>query len=55
MNETKITLNDNMKKNLAYGYSGGEQVENWDLNRWHRVQEQSGAPPATWLNRFRLK
>lgn len=32
MNETKITLDDNMKKNLAYGYSGGEQVENWDLN-----------------------
>jgi CubicO group peptidase (beta-lactamase class C family) len=32
MNETKITLDDNMKKNLAYGYSGGEQIKNWDLN-----------------------
>lgn len=31
MEETKITLDDNMKKNLAYGYSGGQEVENWDL------------------------
>lgn len=31
MNETKITLDDHMKKNLAYGYAGGEQVKNWDL------------------------
>ena len=31
MEETKITLDDNMKKNLAYGYAGGQEVENWDL------------------------
>jgi len=31
MEETKITLDANMKKNLAYGYSGEQQVENWDL------------------------
>lgn len=31
MNETKITFDENMKNNLAYGYAGGEQVENWDL------------------------
>jgi|WetSurMetagenome_2_1015567.scaffolds.fasta_scaffold29233_3 serine-type D-Ala-D-Ala carboxypeptidase/endopeptidase len=31
MDETKITLDANMKKNLAYGYAGGQEVENWDL------------------------
>jgi hypothetical protein len=31
MNETKITFDANMKKNLAMGHSGGRQVENWDL------------------------
>jgi serine-type D-Ala-D-Ala carboxypeptidase/endopeptidase len=31
MNETKITFNDKMKKNLAMGHSQGKQVENWDL------------------------
>jgi D-alanyl-D-alanine-carboxypeptidase/D-alanyl-D-alanine-endopeptidase len=31
MNETKITLDENMKRNLAYGYAGGKQVKNWDL------------------------
>lgn len=31
MDETRITLNEQMKENLAYGYSGGEQVENWDI------------------------
>jgi CubicO group peptidase (beta-lactamase class C family) len=31
MNETKITFDTNMKKNLAMGHSGGRQVENWDL------------------------
>lgn len=31
MKETKITFDDNMKKNLAMGYSNGKQVENWDL------------------------
>ena len=31
MDETKITLDANMKKNLAYGYAGGHEVENWDL------------------------
>ncbi len=31
MKETKITLDDNMKKNLAMGHSDGAQVENWDI------------------------
>ncbi len=31
MKETKITFDENMKKNLAMGYSSGRQVENWDL------------------------
>jgi serine-type D-Ala-D-Ala carboxypeptidase/endopeptidase len=31
MNETRISLNDNMKKNLATGYSDGVAVENWDI------------------------
>jgi len=31
MEETKITLDDQMKKNLAYGYASGQEVENWDL------------------------
>jgi CubicO group peptidase (beta-lactamase class C family) len=32
MKETKITLDDNMKKNLAAGHANGKPVENWDLN-----------------------
>jgi D-alanyl-D-alanine-carboxypeptidase/D-alanyl-D-alanine-endopeptidase len=32
MKETKITLDEVMKKNLAMGYSGDKQVENWDLS-----------------------
>jgi CubicO group peptidase (beta-lactamase class C family) len=32
MKETKITFDDNMKKNLAVGHSDGNAVENWDLN-----------------------
>ncbi len=31
MKETKISLDDKMKKNLAYGYSNGIAVENWDI------------------------
>jgi D-alanyl-D-alanine-carboxypeptidase/D-alanyl-D-alanine-endopeptidase len=31
MNETKITLDENMKKNLAKGYDKGIEVENWDI------------------------
>lgn len=31
MKETKITFDDNMKKNLAMGHSNGKQVENWDI------------------------
>ncbi len=31
MNETKITLDENMKRNLAAGHSMGERVANWDL------------------------
>jgi D-alanyl-D-alanine-carboxypeptidase/D-alanyl-D-alanine-endopeptidase len=31
MNATKITLDANMKQNLAMGYSNGFQVSNWDL------------------------
>jgi CubicO group peptidase (beta-lactamase class C family) len=31
MKETKITFDEVMKKNLATGYSGDKQVENWDL------------------------
>ena len=31
MNETRITFDDNMKKNLAMGHSEGTQVENWDI------------------------
>lgn len=31
MKETKIVLSDEMKKNLALGYSNGSPVENWDL------------------------
>ncbi|HTH55855.1 MAG TPA: serine hydrolase [Cyclobacteriaceae bacterium] len=30
MQETKIKFSAQMKKNLAYGYNGIEQVENWD-------------------------
>jgi D-alanyl-D-alanine-carboxypeptidase/D-alanyl-D-alanine-endopeptidase len=31
MNETKITLDDNIKQRLAMGYSQGVQVSNWDI------------------------
>lgn len=31
MNETKVVLDDNMKKNLATGHSDGEEVSNWDI------------------------
>ncbi len=31
MKETKITLDENMKNNLAKGHSMGREVENWDL------------------------
>jgi len=31
MKETKIVLNDAMKKNLATGHSNGVAVENWDI------------------------
>ena len=31
MNETKIVLDENMKKNLAIGHSGGREVSNWDI------------------------
>ena len=31
MNETKVVLNDSMKKNLAIGHSEGEEVSNWDI------------------------
>lgn len=31
MKETKIALDDKMKKNLATGYSNGVAVENWDI------------------------
>ncbi|HOY20280.1 MAG TPA: serine hydrolase, partial [Haliscomenobacter sp.] len=31
MKETKITFDDNMKQNLAMGYSHGAQVSNWDI------------------------
>ena len=32
MNETKITLDSNMVKNLAIGHSEGEEVPNWDIH-----------------------
>jgi CubicO group peptidase (beta-lactamase class C family) len=31
MKETAITLDENMHKNLARGYAGGEPMSNWDL------------------------
>ncbi len=31
MKETKITLDENMKKNLAKGHANGVEAENWDL------------------------
>jgi serine-type D-Ala-D-Ala carboxypeptidase/endopeptidase len=31
MNETKITLDKKMKKNLAMGHNAGVEVENWDI------------------------
>jgi len=31
MKETKIVLDENMKRNLAVGYSNGVAVENWDI------------------------
>ena len=31
LKNTRITLTPEMKQNLALGYSGGAQVENWDL------------------------
>jgi len=31
MNETKITLDEKMKKNLAIGHAAGAEVENWDI------------------------
>lgn len=31
MKETKITLDERMKKNLAIGHDAGVEVENWDL------------------------
>jgi len=31
MNETKITLDEKMKKNLAKGYNKGVEAENWDI------------------------
>ena len=31
MNETKVVLDSNMVKNLAIGYSEGEEVSNWDI------------------------
>ncbi len=31
MKETKITLDEKMKKNLATGYDKGVEAENWDL------------------------
>ncbi|MFK5973649.1 MAG: serine hydrolase [Flavobacteriaceae bacterium] len=31
LDHTGITLSPTMKKNLALGHSGGEEVENWDL------------------------
>lgn len=31
MTETKVILNDEMKKNMATGYSEGEEVPNWDI------------------------
>lgn len=31
MNETKITLDEKMKKNLTTGHSGGVEVKNWDI------------------------
>ena len=31
MNETKIVFDENMKKNLAIGHSGGREVSNWDI------------------------
>ena len=31
MDETKIALDEKMKKNLATGYSNGAPVENWDI------------------------
>jgi CubicO group peptidase (beta-lactamase class C family) len=31
MENTRITLTPNMKKNLAMGHSAGTEVENWDL------------------------
>ncbi|NNF36456.1 MAG: beta-lactamase family protein [Saprospiraceae bacterium] len=31
MNETKVTLDDNMKRNLALGYNYGMDAKNWDI------------------------
>ncbi len=31
MMETKVVLDENMKKNLAIGHSGGREVSNWDI------------------------
>ena len=31
MNETKIVFDENMKRNLAIGHSGGREVSNWDI------------------------
>ena len=31
MKETKVVLDENMKKNLAIGHSGGREVSNWDI------------------------
>jgi len=31
MKETKISLDDHMKKNLAVGHNGGKAVANWDI------------------------
>ncbi|HTE31093.1 MAG TPA: serine hydrolase [Chryseolinea sp.] len=31
MKETKITFDDNMKKNLAIGHDNGVEVKNWDI------------------------
>ena len=31
MRNTRVVLTENMKKNLASGHSGNQQVENWDL------------------------
>ena len=31
MKETKITLDEKMKKNLATGYDRGVEAKNWDI------------------------